>query len=336
MRQFFKLCIIIFLLQACGQNNAPDISKLKKDLQSVRYDKLLYAIDTNNILPELKKLQSEHLYFSELFTEHLTGWGKISDTSKILFASAKHFLTYKDFTNLYKTVQQKFPNTKKHDEELSNLFGYIKYYFPNYTIPKLYYFISGLNNTSAVTYDTIVGVGLDMHLGKDYEFYPAVQLPKYQIERCEPEYIAPNMAMTVYGSMFPFNPTGKDLISLMVEKGISYYFLDKVLPTTVDNLKIGYTTTQMEWAKNNEATIYNYLLTNKLIYEKNQQKIIRYISDGPSTQGLPIECPGNAASYIGWQIVKKYMKKNPHISLLELCNNKIPAQTILEDSEYKP
>ncbi len=330
----FLVSILFFF--SCKQNAAPNITKLKKDLHAVRYDRLLYALDTNAILPGLQKLQSEHLYFTELFTEQLNGWGKVTDTNKILEKNIRHFITYKDYKNLYATVQKKFPDTKQYDEELQNLFGYIKYYFPNYTIPKLYYFTSGLNYFSSVTYDTIVAVGLDMHLGKDYEFYPAVQLPAYQIERCQPEYITPNMAMSVYNSMYPAEPYGKDLLTLMIERGISYYYMDKVLPNTADNLKIGYTNEQLQWAQKNQATIYNYLLTNKLMYEKNFQKIFKYVSDGPNTQGLPMQCPGNAASFIGWQIVRAYMEKKPKISLQELCANKIPAQRILELSKYKP
>jgi hypothetical protein len=336
MKHFLPFYIVLLFLTACRTNNAPNIDGIKRSLNPVRYDQLFYKTDTNNVLQGLKKLQTEHLYFTEVFTEHLTGWGKVSDTASMVASSAKHFLTYKDYTQLYKTVQQKFPDTKKHDVELENLFGYIKYYFPKYTIPKLYYFMSGLNIFSAVTYDTVVGVGLDMHLGKDYEFYPSVQLPKYQIERCTPEFITPDMAMSVYESMRPFDPTNKDLLSCMVERGIAYYYMDKVLPGTADNLKIGYTKQQMDWIEKNQSMVYNYILTNKLIYDKNLQKIIRYVTDGPNTQGLPMECPGNAASYIGWQIVRKYMDNNPKISLETLCKNQIPAQTILEGSAYKP
>ncbi len=336
MRYFILISILLTLLTACGGNKAPNIEAFKRDLHPVRYDQLLFQLDTNNTLVGFTQLQKDHLYFTELFTENLTGWGKVTDTSKLLAKSARHFITYKDYTELYKTVQKKYPDTKKHDKELTDLFAYIKYYFPKYTVPKLYYFISGLNYFSAVTYDTIVGVGLDMHLGKDYEFYPAVQLPKYQIERCTPEYIAPDMAMSVYESMFTQDPNNKDLLTLMIERGSAYYYMDKVLPNTEDYLKIGYTKPQLEWCAENQAIIYNYLLSNKLIYEKNLQKIIKYVSDGPNTQGLPMECPGNAASYVGWQIVRQYMEKNPKITLTELCSRKIPAQTILEGSGYKP
>jgi hypothetical protein len=334
-KQIFLLAIAIGFIAACRTNQPPNVDHIKVDLAPVRYDQLLYATDTNNAKQGLLALAKAHPFFTEVYTEHLTGWGRVSDTANLVFNGYKHFLTYKDYVNLNKTVQEKFPDTKKSDAELAKLFQYIKYYFPKYKVPKLYYFNSGLNVYSAITYDTLVGIGLDMYLGKDFEFYPSIQLPNYQIIHCSPEYIATNMASSVYQSMLPFTTEGNALLQLMIQRGKELYFLEKVLPTTSDEINIGYTEKQLKWCKDNEIMIWNLFKQNNLLYETGMQKIMSFVLDGPNTQGLPLECPGNAGSWIGWQIVRKYCEKNPPKSLEAFCKAPIDAQDFLQKSGYK-
>jgi hypothetical protein len=334
-KQILLILSTILFIASCSNNKAPNVDHIKVNLQPVRYDKLLYAVDTNAVKQGLMALSVAHPYFTEVYTEHLTGWGRVSDTASMVFNAFHHFLSYKDYVNLQKTINVKFADTKKIDAELTQLFQYIKYYFPKYTIPKLYYFNSGLNVYSAITYDTLVGVGLDMYLGKDFEFYPSIQLPAYQIAQCSPEYIAPNMASSVYQGMLPFSNAGKTLLDMMIQRGKELYFLDKVLPNTDDAFKIGYSAPQIKWCIDNELMIWNLFKQNNLLYETSLHKTMPFILDGPNTQGLPLECPGNAGSWIGWQIVKKYCEKNPPASLQAFCNAPIDAQAILQGSGYK-
>jgi len=44
--------------------------------------------------------------------------------------------------------------------------------------------------------------------------------------------------------------------------------------------------------------------------------------------------PGQVGAWIGWQIVRSYMKNNNDISINELLNKK--AKEIFEQSKYKP
>jgi hypothetical protein len=333
----FIICLLsgILLFSHCDNNKSPDVSTINVDLHAVRYDTLLYAIDTNNVKEGLLALSAAHPLFTEVFTQDLTGWGIVNDTSTIVFNSARHYLTYKDYVNLQKTVLQKFPDTKKQDAELKKMFQYIKYYLPQYKIPKLYYFNSGLNIYSAITFDTLIGVGLDMYLGADFEFYPSVQLPKYQIARCTPEYIAPNVASNVYRLLFPFDNTGKNMLQSMIARGKEMYFLDQVLSQTEDSLKIGYTAAQLKWCEDNEKMIWNYFAQNNLLYSTEMRKYLAFVADGPSSQGFPSECPGNIGTFIGWQIVKDYCKKNPPKSLEKFLMEPIAEQDILTISGYK-
>jgi hypothetical protein len=337
-QSLFLLTIILIFATGCTNNNAPDVSNIKVNLHPVRFDQLIYSIDTNKILEGIFNVQKQEPQFTNRFTYNLLGWHLMpSDTSKDFAYNLHHFLTYKDFVNLNKTIQQKFPDTKKQDEELTKMVQYIKYYFPEYNIPKLYYFETGLNMYSAITdNDSAIGIGLDMFLGKDFEFYPALQLPKYQIEKCDPKYIAPMMAKSIFEDKYMTSPEGKDLLTLMLMNGRELYFVDKVLPAINDEEKIGYSKEQLEWANKNEAMAYNMLVQNNLLFEIDLQKTMRFVLDAASTQGLPSESPGNMGSYLGWQIIKKYMAKHNEITLAQLCKMPIDAAKMLDESGYKP
>jgi len=63
--------------------------------------------------------------------------------------------------------------------------------------------------------------------------------------------------------------------------------------------------------------------------------IIRYINASPTTSGFPLDSPGRTGVWIGWQIVRKYMKNFPETTLSELMQNS-DYQQILNDSKYFP
>ena len=62
--------------------------------------------------------------------------------------------------------------------------------------------------------------------------------------------------------------------------------------------------------------------------------IKNYIGESPKTQELGDASPGNIGSYAGWQIVKKYMSKNPSTTLQQLMQ--LDNDTLFTETKYKP
>jgi hypothetical protein len=325
---------LTLLLSACS-NSDIDTSKVPLQLKFHRFDKALQAIDTNNVMAGLIKLQAEHPHFTNRWTEHLLGSGMIaSDTSVMLATGVRHFLTYKDYVQLQKTINQKFPNTNSVDKDIASLCKHVKYYVPKFKCNTVYYFSSGLNRYSTITDDTIIGIGLDMFLGKDYEFYPAVQIPKYMIDKCEPEQIIPMLARTIFTNEFTYNEMNKDLLTVMINRGREIYFGSKVAPNIAERSFYNYNAEQEDWCKKYEGRLFGEI--SKFLYETDPQKVMPIVTDGPSTPGMPLQCPGNVGTWIGYQIVKKYMDKNPKLTLEQLCTMDVDGSKFLEASGYKP
>ena len=59
------------------------------------------------------------------------------------------------------------------------------------------------------------------------------------------------------------------------------------------------------------------------------------MGEAPFIQGFPDGSPGRIGHWLGWQIVKAYMEKNPTISIEKLMTHN-NAQKLLNESKYKP
>jgi hypothetical protein len=78
---------------------------------------------------------------------------------------------------------------------------------------------------------------------------------------------------------------------------------------------------------------YGICLCNYLQISDNNL-IRNYVSEGPKTQELGENAPGNIGSFAGWQIVKKYASKYSDIKPDSLMH--IDAEKLYQDIKYKP
>ena len=338
----FALCLLlasIHLLGCSNDNNNPDVSGISVNLISVRFDQSFAKLDTGNLAAGLQQLNNDYPYFLDFYLDTLMGFGvngNFNDSNPSIAKGLKPFLAHPDIRGLMDTVAVHFPNVQQSNEDLKKGFQYLKHYYPNYKFPKVVYFISGLNKWYAFTVDSsLVGVGLDMFLGKQYPFYQAVQIPNYALPKCSPEYIPVNVFQAIFRYQYPFNDDDKNLLEMMIQRGKEQYFLRKIIPFVDENIRIGYTQKQLKWCSDNEAMIYNFLVKENLLYETGKAKIVRFVNDGPYSVGMTEESPGNIGTWVGLQIVEHYVSKHPEITLEELLT-KTDAQQFLFQSGYKP
>ena len=153
--------------------------------------------------------------------------------------------------------------------------------------------------------------------------------------RFSKEYIIGDAMQLVVNDIFPDKSGSKPLIEQMVEKGKRWYLLDKFLPSAADSVKTGYTQQQLDWCTENEGLIWSYIVKNEDLQSLNPAIIQTYIGESPFTQGFSQELsPGNMGQWIGWQIVKKFVSKNPGMKPEEVMNT--AASKIISEAKYKP
>ena len=330
-----------FLLWSCnGGEKVPDVKNTSIDLQSQRLDRDLVELDTNKLPQGLQTLKAKYPDFLDFYLDTLMGFGimgNYADSSKAIQLGLRGFLGQKDYRGVFDTVAVHFPDTKKEEEALKDGFRFMKYYYPNYKVPKIIYIVSGLANWAAFTVGSnTLGIGLDMFLGPTYPFYKSVELPDYMGKHFTPAYIPVAAFSAIYQDAHPFSQENKSLLDMMIQKGKQQYFVWKMLPYIQDSVRLAYTQKQMDWCNNNEAEVYNFFIRENLFYSKDWERVLRYVNEGPYSTGMPSQSPGNIGSWLGLQMVRAYMKQHPEMTLQQLLAQNIEPQLFLEQSKYKP
>jgi hypothetical protein len=342
--------LVLFILSACNHaDKIPDVSAVKADFTVERFDKDFFALDTTHLDEGLNQLQKKYPAFFPVFLRDILG----IDNEMIQKGTAD--TAFRFFINTYRSLSDSsklvFGDFSKQQADIKKVFQFVKYYFPDYALPsKIVTFIGPINantdNSFGVTSDfrafEMVGVGLHLHMGKDFSFYHTKEgqemYPGYISRQFDPGYIDVNIAKNIVDDLFPEKPEDKPLVQQMVEKGRRLYLLGRFLPYTEEYKLISYSPQEYAMCQQNEKEIWDLFIQNNLLQLIDKNIVKNYITVGPKTQELTnnegVSAPGNIGSFAGWQIVKKYMSKNPKTDLKQLMT--MDPETIYTDSKYKP
>jgi len=321
---------------ACNHNNnTPDVSRIKIDVKLDRFEKSFFQVDSNNVAPGLMNVAAGFQDFYPDFMQNILGVSGHPGDTTTLSVTRKFLSSYSSFA---RELEGKFNNTTGMEDEITHGLQFVKYYFPDYRIPAFITFIGPLDAPGVAMTRNRIAIGLQQYAGKDFPGYQANEVqqmyPLYISRRFDPKYIPSNCMRAIADDLFPDKSAGKPLIEQMIEKGKQWWLLDKLMPTTRDSLKTGYSQKQLDWCKENEGLIWNYFVTSENLETIEPNVIQNYIGESPTTQGMPAASPGNIGQWVGWQIVKKFAAANPSLNPAEIMNT--PARKILTDSKYKP
>jgi hypothetical protein len=341
----FLFFLYTILLVSCKNKTGPDVSDIKVDIQTVRFEKEFFSIDTLNAETSLLKIFNEHPDFFRDFTQHILGLPPATDSGAQAIRAVKQFLH--DYRPVYDSVMKAFPDFNREQEEISNSLRYVKYYFPKYQLPqKIITFIGPMDayfqGSTAGYGDAIttegLAIGLQLHLGSDFSMYNSEMglslFPSYISRKFSREYIPVNSIKNIIDDMFPDESADKTLVEQMIEKGKRIYLTKKFMPDTHDTLILGYTSPQLEGCKKNERLIWQYFVKNGLVFNNDPSLIKNYVGDSPNTPEFGEGAPGNISLFVGWQIVKQFIEKNEALSLTELMA--MEPRKIFEESKYRP
>ena len=332
---FLTMCWIAF-----GCNNQPksiDTSKVKINLTIERFDQDLSHINPKNLNQELPALQKKYPVFFKDYFEKILNLGSTDNDAYI--PVLEQILNGKPFQDLQHETDSVYPNLDKQKPHLVDAFKYIKYYYPEWKEPKLITYISGFQVQTPIG-SGYVGIGLDMFLGRNSKFYPALveSVPRYISRRFTPENITPRVVEVITREeLFPELENDKSLLAKMIYNGKLLYFMKAVQPNLADSTIIGYSKEQMEWATNFESDVWAYFMEENLLFNTDYMKIQKYLAEAPFTPGLgeKNDSAPKLGLFIGWQIVKNFMDENPDINLTQLMLMK-DAQDILKRAKYHP
>lgn len=336
MKKLFPILFFVFLISCNSGTDSPDVSNIKIELTTRHFEKDLYALDTAGYTANLDRLIANYPSFGENFLATILN----TDPTWSADSAAQYVLGFVTaYKKIFDTARIVFRDFKPYEKEITKGLQYVGYYFPTFRIPKnLITYIGPLDGYGDILSDDALIIGLQHHLGAGFSLYhsPMVQeiYPDYISRRFEPGYIAVNCMKNIISDHFPENMEDKSLVLQMVEKGKRLYVLSKLLPKTEEYKLIGYSDEQLQAVYEHEAAVWDLFVQNNFLRTIDNNIIKNYIGEGPKTSELGEASPGNIGSFSGWQIIKKFMQKNPKTSLTELMA--ADAENIFQQAKYKP
>jgi len=337
MRIVFVFLITCSLLFSCNSSDkTPDVSDIKIELNTQRFEQELFKMDTVNFTTNFDQLLAKYPSFGENYLSTVLNadpkWSADSAANYVLGFMA----AYKP---VYDSAQKVFKDFAPYEKEIRQALQFVKHYFPAYKDRKLIItYIGPLDGYGDILSDDAIIIGLQHHLGKNFSLYRSALVqetyPEYISNRFEPDYITVNCMQNIINDLYPEKMDDKPLVLQMVEKGKRLYALSKLLPKTEEHKLIGYTQEQLKAVYEHERAVWDLFAQNNFLQTIDANIIKNYIGEGPKTPELGEGSPGNIGSFSGWQIVKKFMGKNPEYSVQKLMET--DAELIFQQAKYKP
>ncbi len=300
----------------------------------LRFDSLLFSIPLQSFDTQVVQLMRQYPIPSEAYFHFVMG---LPSNDSVLISRLQQVVRDRYSQVLFQDILQAYPSLAPIESALQAPLRRYQFYLQVDSVPHFFSYISFFSY-AVITYGKWVGIGLDMYLGPHYRFYPATIQHQYLIRRRSSTYLVPQVMKALFARHFPVDSfTDYTLISHAIYEGKKLYFLDLTLPHLPDSIKIEYTAQEMEWVEDNEAELWTFMIEQELLFNSKPRTVGRFFNEAPFTNyaGIPQDAPPRLGEWIGWQIVRSYMKKHPEISPLELFAEK-DYQKIFQQSGYRP
>ena len=330
MNKIISLLAICLVMVSCQEKEPAYKAKLDMktepyDLEFDRYEEVLFNLDTANFQQELLKIQDRYRVFLS---------GDLNDLDAVKYL--KDFAIDPYSNNLYDKVKVAFPDLKKVEPIVENVFSHFHFYYPDIELPKkAYTCVTGVNydEPPVQIIDDKLVISLDWYLDGD-EVYDQIGMPKYMQVRTNAATLAKDVANRLYlNYIYDWRKQGQ-IVDEMVYYGRLNYFIEAMCPSIADSVLLGYSSKQWRWAVENEGQVWADIVGGKRLYDAGLDAYMMYFGDGPFTQAYSNDAPSRLGEFFGLNIVRAYASNND-FDLVALMNRK-DLQNIFQDSGYKP
>lgn len=217
---------------------------------------------------------------------------------------------------------------------LNKMFSAIQVVYPETKLPTIYPLVTGFTFDKDLSVsDTAIFISMDYFLGPKAPYRPDQY--EYMLRRYDRPYLIPMLSWALAQNKLTVNHEDNTLLANMIDFGKVHFFTEQVLPELPDSLNIMYTNTELLGVEENVEFIWQHFIEKKLLYETNNKVIEKFVDEAPFVTEISQKCPGRIGRYLGWQIVRAYMARNPNITLKEVMAE-TDYQKILKRSAYKP
>lgn len=312
-----------------GQNTNANNITTATPMPINRFDKALFQLINSDDTTLNQQLLNQYPLMTEILGKGILNMQ--SPEMPGFFNKLENFYSEPTLKNLYADAIKKYDSVTETEQSLGNAFAWIQDKFPTMQIPALYMHVSGFNQNVLVG-DSLLSLSIDKYMGEDYPLYQDF-FYDYQRRKMQPSHVVPDYIAGWLMSEYPFNGNENVLLDRMIYEGKIKYLIHQAFPELKPEVLMGYTETSYNWCKENESNLWKAIIERKHLYTPDLMTTNKYFDNVPSIF-LASDAPGNLGSWLGWQIIDKYMRETNSTPEALMQNN--DSQAILTDSKYKP
>ena len=335
MKPYYIICLIIGLLitSSCTQNPLNvNVDEVKLDLNFVNLDSIFVHSNEKDLATNV--LNSGILKNQILSYElgQCLGVGPLSDSGTV--SRIKMFVNDPYVKRVENRIAEKFEDLSPRKKIIFDGFKHLKYHFPEGTYPKNIVFINSHFASNIFCTEQEVGVSLERYLGAETDVIKELPDPIFQWikDKMDAQYLERDVLTAWIMTHFIAESKGTTA-EKMVHWGKVIYLTEAAFPKMDKNIIMRYSKEDYEWATDNEYSFWQYLVKEKMLFSENERDQMNFLSDAPFTAGLPEKGPDRLGQFMGWKMVKSFMKANPKMSLADMIQ--VPYNQILQEYEIK-
>ena len=333
----FKNSILFLLLTmtvvtGCGTKTPAYKKQLKEafgktpELSFHRYEDVLFNVDTARFQEALMEVQKQYLPFLG---------GDLTDPMAIRYL--RDFAVDTFSITLYNKVKKAFPNLDDVGDAVRSVYRHFNYYYPEIQLPmQVYTCVSGIdpNVPPVILFDDALVISLDWYLEGD-DIYERIGMPEYRARRVSKATLTKDLGQQLYLGYAQKPVKHSNLLEEIMEAGRMYFFMEAMCPELSDEVLLGYTPSQLQWAETFEGDLWADMVGNQRLYSSDLEVYRTFLADGPFTNEYSHDAPARLGEFLGLHIVRSYMDIHPSVSLRELMEEN-DLQAVFQESRYKP
>ena len=321
----FKILFFSLLALAFSSCDTPrtkvDVSGVDAPLELLHFERDFLGISDSEFGKQWATLQAKYPPFFEGDNDSTEWYNRHQDTF---------------FLRLYEATQARI-DYQRMQNELSQSWKYLKYYFPEEPLLPVITYVSGLDIMYPVLpTDKGIFIASDIFLGAEFSDY--VGVPDYIRLRMDQDYLTAKLLKNYFSLRISFNRSDASFINHIIHHGKLLYASHACAPFLETWKMAEYTEAQWEWCMDSEASMWVYFLQNNLLFSPAPEMKTKFIDEAPFSKfGTKNESdsPGRVGQWIGFRIVESYMNEHPELSLKNLLMD-VDNQAIFANSKYKP
>lgn len=330
-KSIFWLGLGLLLTTACSHDPLDvDPAGTGVNIKFVNLDSIFVHTPEQDLQSTIKAAGTKEREVLDYELGQCIGVGRLSDTGTT--RRIKLFVNDPFVSRVEKRIGEKFSDLSARKAKISEGFRYLKHHFPQGKIPSNIVFINSLFASNAFCTQSEIGIGLERYLGAQNDVIKELPDPIFQWikDGMDARYLERD-ALTAWIMTHYVPEVSGNTAEQIIRWGKIIYLTEAAFPNEPESLIMRYTEEDYKWALDNEYAFWEYLVKEKLLFSDNLRDQANFLNEAPFTIGLPEKGPDRLGQFLGWRIVRSYMKENPDTKLSDLVN--IPYNNILQAYE---